>query len=407
MSQRRVAVSVALVGAIAFCLITVRFVPWDPTPGGPLSAPDPSRYFTADEVARGEGFTRWARTWSLCSLGVSLALSALLGFTRLGAALVDRLPGRWWARVPLAVAAVTATGRVATLPFAFALRRHGLDYELSTQSWTAFAVDLLTAQLLETAVLTGVMLVLVGAARRWHRAWPAVVGGVLAAAVVVGSLLYPLLVEPLFNSFSPLPEGQLRTQILALADREDVDVGDVLVADASRRTTTLNAYVSGLGPTRRVIVYDNLVADLGERETLAVVAHELAHAKNQDVVIGTALGAAGMVAAVGLLGLVVPRRSDRGQVAEPRSVPLVLALVAVATVLAGPVESGISRRIETRADGEALRVTGDPAGFIALQQELARRSAADLTPPAWVRFWFGTHPTTLLRIANAEQQAAG
>ena len=223
---------------------------------------------------------------------------------------------------------------------------------------------------------------------------------------MLGSLLYPLLVEPLFDTFASLPEGRLRTQIVELADREGVDVGQILVSDASKRTTTFNAYVSGLGPTRRVIVYDNLVADLGERETLAVVAHELAHAKHQDVLVGTVLGAAGALFGVGLLGLVVTRRLNGVQVADPRNVPFVLALVAMASVLAGPIESGISRKIETRADVEALRVTEDPAGFITLQQELARRSAADLTPPAWAQFWFGSHPTTLLRISNAERQAA-
>ena len=105
----------------------------------------------------------------------------------------------------------------------------------------------------------------VGCARRWRRAWPAIAGGVLAGFVLVGSLVYPVLVEPIFNDFEPLPDGELRSQILALADEEGVDVDEVLVADASRRTTTLNAYVSGLGATRRVVVYDNLVEDLPAR----------------------------------------------------------------------------------------------------------------------------------------------
>ena len=84
------------------------------------------------------------------------------------------------------------------------------------------------------------------------------------------------MVEPLFNWFTPLADGPLRTQILELADEEGVEVDDVLVADASRRTTTLNAYVSGFGSTRRVVVYDNLVDDLPEDQALSVVAHELA-----------------------------------------------------------------------------------------------------------------------------------
>ena len=93
-----------------------------------------------------------------------------------------------------------------------------------------------------------------------------------------------------------------------------------------------------------------------------------------------------------------------GGVADPRRVPLLLALVAVATLMTSPVQNGISRRIETRADVDALRATDDPEAFIEVQKELARRSLADPTPPAWSQFWFGSHPTGLMRIALAQRE---
>ncbi len=123
-----------------------------------------------------------------------------------------------------------------------------------------------------------VVLVVVGTARRWRTWWPAVAGGTAAVLVMLGSFVYPVLVEPLFNQFTPLPDGPLRTAVLRLADEEGVHVDDVLVADASRRTTTLNAYVSGYGSTRRVVLYDNLVRDVPQDQVLSVVAHELGHA---------------------------------------------------------------------------------------------------------------------------------
>ncbi len=244
-----------------------------------------------------------------------------------------------------------------------------------------------------------VLVVLVGVARRWPRVWPAVAGLLLAGLVMLGSFVYPLLVEPLFNNFESLPDGELRTQILKLADEEHVHVDDVLVADASRRTTTLNAYVSGFGSSRRVVVYDNLLDDESERQVLSVVAHELGHAHYDDVLTGSLLGAAGALLGVGLLGLLVPG------VAEPRQVPRILALVAVATFLASPVQNGISRRIETRADVASLRTTQDPEAFIQLQKDLATTSLADPTPYRLSQFWFGSHPTALQRIALAERMA--
>ncbi len=291
-----------------------------------------------------------------------------LGFTSWGRRLVDRLPGWWWVRVVLAVAAVELIGRIITLPFAVLLRRHVLDYGLSTQAWSGFAVDLLKNQGVTIFATSVLMVVLVGCARRWQRAWPAVAGGLLGVLVLAGSFIYPVVVEPLFNDFTPLPDGQLRTEILALADQEHVPVDDVLVADASRRTTTLNAYVSGFGSTRRVVLYDNLVNDVPEDETLSVVAHELAHAHHDDVLTGSLLGAAGAVFGVGLLALIVGAVGERRSVRmrDPAVVPLVLALLALGTVISAPIENGVSRQIETRADVDALETTRDADAFEAV-----------------------------------------
>jgi STE24 endopeptidase len=395
---RRVSLVVALVGLAVFAVVATVLVPWDPVPGGPLDPPSATRVFTAEEIQRAEDYVSLARLWSWCSLAVSLVAVCLLGFTEVGARLVDRLRGPWWWRVVLAVLVVALVGRLATLPFAVLLRRRALEYGLSNQAWGGFAVDLLKGFGVGVVATSIAMVVLVGVARRWPRGWPAVAGALLAGLVLLGSFVYPLVVEPLFNRFESLPEGDLRAQILRLADEEGVEVDDVLVADASRRTTTLNAYVSGFGSSRRVVVYDNLVDDEDDALVLSVVAHELAHAKHDDVLIGSLLGAAGALLGVGLLGLLLG-----GGVADPRRVPRILALVAVATLLASPVQNGISRRIETRADVDALRTTGDPAAFVELQKQLARRSLADPTPPAWSHFWFGSHPTTLQRIALADR----
>nr|WP_202388165.1 M48 family metallopeptidase [Nocardioides flavescens] len=387
----------------AFVVLAVLLVPWHPVPGG-VPAPAPAvDYFTPADLRAGEDYATGARWLSWTSLAVSLAVASALGFSRSGARLVARLPGPWWAQVVQAVLLLALIGRVVTLPFSVLLRRRALEAGLSTQPWGAYAVDLVKGFALDAGVTALAVVLLVGLARRLPRVWPAVAGGLLAALVMGGSFLYPLLVEPLFNDFTPLPDGELRSQVLALADTEGVRVGEVLVADASRRTTTLNAYVSGFGSSRRVVVYDNLVAGssgVQQREVLAVVAHELAHARHDDVLTGSLLGAAGALAGVGLLALLA---GGRGGVADPRRAPRLLALLALATLLVSPVENGISRQLETRADVDALRATGDPAGFVALQQDLARRSLADLTPPAWSQWWFGSHPTTMVRIAIARQ----
>ncbi|KRB76522.1 peptidase M48 [Nocardioides sp. Root190] len=405
MDSRRVALGTVVLGLAVFVVVAVIRVPWQPVPGGVPAAASASSVFSPDQIALAEHFARWARLWSWSSLVVSLALACWLGFGRRGREWAERVPGWWWVRVVLVVAALTLAGRLVTLPFGIALRRLRLEEGLSTGTWIAWTVDLLKGEAISIVVTSIAVIVLVGCARRWDRFWPAVAGAIGAGLVLAGSFVYPVLIEPVFNQFEPLPEGPLRTEVLALAEAEGVQVDDVLVADASRRTTTLNAYVSGFGHTRRVVLYDTLVDDTPRDETLSVVAHELAHARHGDVVTGTALGAAGALVGIGLLGLVLTL-GERRNPAEVGTVPRVLALAAVAMLLSAPVQNGVSRLMEIRADQTALEQTEDPAAFIDLQRRLALRSHADPTPPAWSQWWFGSHPTVLQRIGLAADLAA-
>jgi STE24 endopeptidase len=200
-----------------------------------------------------------------------------------------------------------------------------------------------------------------------------------------------------------MADGPFKQSVLRLAAEEGVHVDDVLVADASRRTTTLNAYVSGIGSTRRVVVYDNLLKDLSPAEARSVIAHELGHAKHHDVLLGTGLGALGAVVGVSLLALLLDSRRLRRRAGvdgpgDPRCVALVLALLSVGMFLVSPAQNTVSRAIEARADRTALETTHDDAAFRSMQRQLALRSLADPTPPRWSQFWFGTHPTSLQRL---------
>lgn len=404
----RVAGVTLAVGGVAFAVLAWWLVPWDPVPGGALEPAPVGTVLTPEQVARAESFATWSRVWSWSALVLSLALACWFGFTRRGRAVVDRVVGRvsgrrWWVQAVLAVVLLTLAGRLLTLPLAAARRQLLLDAGLSTQTWGGFARDVAVGELVTIAITSAAVLAVLACARRWRRVWPAVAGGILAVLVVGGSFAYPVVVEPLFNSFTSLPDGELRSEVLAIAEAEGVPVDDVLVADASRRTTTLNAYVSGFGGTRRVVLYDTLVDDVPRAQALSIVAHELAHARHDDVVVGTALGASGAVAGMGLLGLVLALGRRRGWpgAGDAAVVPVLLALAAVATLLASPIQNGISRQIELRADVDALRYTGDREAFVAVQRQLAVRSLADPTPPAWSQFWFGSHPGVLTRTALA------
>ncbi|MGY2874558.1 STE24 endopeptidase [Marmoricola sp. URHA0025 HA25] len=407
----RLSLAVAVSTGVAFVVVAALVVPWHWLPGGHVHAVSATDVFSAREIARGEHVSGLLRRAAWGNLLVSVLVAGMLGFTRLGSALVARLPGWWWAKVVLGCLVVTVVGALAALPLAWSAQRVQLSEGLSHQDWAGWLADRAIGLGVTWVFTTVALLVVVGLARLAPRTWP--LWGALAAAslAMVGSFVYPVLVEPLFNHFTPMKAGPLRSDILALAAREHVHLDDVLVADASRRTTTLNAYVSGFGSTRRLVVYDTLLSGLPRGQVEAVVAHELGHAKHDDVLTGTVLGALGAAFSVGLLGVVITRRAvlrraDVAGLADPRVVPLLLALSVVGSLLASPVQNTISRAIEARADRTSLEATGDPRTFIEMQKQLALRSLSDPTPPAWSQFWFGSHPTALQRVGMARSVAA-
>ncbi len=404
-----------LVGGSLVVLVAlgVVFVPWSWVPGGDLVPVQGSEVFTAEQLRRGEAYSSAQRHLGWASLAISVVLALGLGFTRLGAKLIALIRGPWWVRGLLGTLALIVLGELATLPFDLALRDNALEYGLTRQSLAGWLRDQGVSLLVGWVFTSVVVMLVLGTARRSPRRWPlwtAVAGAVLT---VLGSWVYPVAVEPLFNQFTPLRDGQLRTSIMDLARKEKVPVSEVLVADASRRTTTLNAYVSGIGSTKRVVLYDNLVNDVPPRETLVVVAHELGHARHRDVLFGTLTGSVGAVLGSGLLGLLLGRRrllhrvgaDDPGQ---PEVVALLLALTAVGSLLSSPVVNTVSRAVEARADRSSLEATRDYAAFERMHVKLALRSLSDDDPPRLSQFWFGSHPTTLQRIGLAralERQA--
>ncbi|MDP9430737.1 MAG: M48 family metallopeptidase [Actinomycetota bacterium] len=411
---RRAALLVAVVLGAALLVVLLVVPPWT-LPAGPAGGRtpvDPSSVLPPDVLQRAESFAAALRPASLTSLVLGLAASAVLGLTRLGARLVHAVAapfgGRWPARALLGTVAVVVVGRLVTLPLSTYAEVVRHRFGLSTRGWGLWLRDVTVSTAISAAVTALALASFLWLVRRAPRTWWAWAAAGAAGFVVVGSFLYPVLIEPAFNRFEPLPAGELRTRLLDLAEANGTPVQDVLVSDASRRTTALNAYVSGFGSTRRIVVYDTTLERLPDDAVASIVAHELGHVVHRDVLTGTLVGALGAATAVALSGWLLSwtpllRRAGAQSPADPAVVPLVLLLLSVGALVSTPVQNLVSRQVETRADLRALELTGDAGSFVAMQQELTATNLSDPDPPGAWQWFFGSHPTTAQRIAFAQE----
>jgi STE24 endopeptidase len=410
MSPRNWAV-LALVILVAAAVVTVALlVPWHRPPAPRSDQLAALAELPADKVERARAYRRAVRLVAYPNMGLGLLLALLLGLTPLGARLVGLVPGPWWVRAVAGGLLLVFLGELVTLPLSAVGHTISVRYGLSTQGWGAWFVDLLKGYAIGAVLGAIVLLVFYGITRlapNWWWAWAAAGA---AALVVLLTFIFPVVIEPVFNKFTPMDDSPLRTRIMIMAASDGVPVRDVLVADASRRTRAVNAYVSGLGPTRRVVVYDTLLEEAPEDEVISVVAHELGHAKDNDVLTGTLIGAFGTAALViglYLAGSWAPllKRAGVDSLTDPRAIGLLMAMAAVVGVLAAPAQAYVSRSIEARADQHAMELTADPQTFEQMQERLAMVNLGDPDPPAVEQLLFGSHPTTVERIAAARAYA--
>jgi STE24 endopeptidase len=362
---------------------------------------DSRDYFSPDALERISTFRGVSRVLLLAGLGVQIAVLAALVWK--AGAVADWLGGFGRGRLRTGVLvglAVALSLWLAALPLAGASHWWRRRYGLSEQGYGGWLRDQAVALALEAVLVAGVVAAAMWLAGRLGGSWWLAGGPALAAAAVLFTLAQPLVVQPLFNRFEPLADRTLADRIEKLARAEGVHVDKVLVADASRRTTTANAYVAGLGPTKRVVLYDTMLDGRFRRdEIVAVSAHELAHVARSHLWKGLAWFALLALPGVFLVAWVTERR---GGLTDPALVPLALAVALVFFLVTQPFANLVSRRYEAEADWLALEATKDPRAAVALERRFVLTSLGDPDPPAWARYWFGTHPSPLQRIAMAE-----
>jgi STE24 endopeptidase len=371
--------------------------------------------FGAEQVARARRYHRPLYAAAVARTGLNLVVLTLIVFGPLGRPLLDPFAGwPWWASVLAITLLVEAIVTAVDLPLSlWAGFRRERAWGFSTQTLSGFATDRAKSFALGFGLTAAALLGLVGSARAWPRLWPlaAACGG--AVLVLLLGVVGPVLIEPLFNRFEPLADDELAAELRALAEQAGLGIKEVLVADASRRTRKANAYVSGAGPARRLVLYDTLLERAGRPEIGLVLAHELGHRRYHHVLKAVALATIGIAGFVVLLWALLRSPDVRsavgapGGAADPRVVPVVLLVGAAVQVPLAPFGAALSRSWERLADAFSLDLTGSLATFESAHRSLAIANLSDLDPPRPVYLAFFTHPTPVERIQAARGRARG
>lgn len=367
---------------------------------------DPRSWFTEGEIARASEYRKPLRRAARVEAAAGLLALGLTVALRGAAHLAGGLHGR------PGVAAVTAAlilGATAIdLPFSAWRRSHERRWGFSRQSTGGWVADHLkglgVSLVLGCLVAVGAWSVIAATPQWWFWLW--IAGSLLSALL---AMVAPAVLAPLFNQFRELDDGELVAATVDLGRRLGVRIRRVLVMDASRRTAKHNAYFTGLGRTKQVVLWDTLLADYDRPATLAVLAHELGHWRRRHVHWQLATTSAALLPALlGLRLLLDIAGSHRWFAitgpADPAAIPLAVLALVIAQAAWLPVAGWISRTFERQADADAVAVTSDPEPFVAMMRDLAVKNLSDLAPSRWT-YLLASHPPAAERMALATARA--
>jgi STE24 endopeptidase len=309
---------------------------------------------------------------------------------------------------------ITLLDLLASLPLSF-YSGYILEHRfgLSNQTKRGWLIEQGKGLLLALPFATLIANVMLEIIERWPKRWWIITTALALPFTVLLSQLAPVLIAPLFNRYEPLRNRELAERLKSLAAKSGINVANVMQMDMSRQTKKANAFFTGMGRTRRIVLADTLLENFSDNEIEVIVAHEIAHQAHRDlwrfVALGTVFTAALSFAVDRIAGWIIQRFGRRigiRQMSDVTVLPLLSWLLSLIGLLLAPVQNGYSRLIERRADQYALELTNDPAAFASAMRRLGDLNLSDPNPSAVVKYALYSHPPIAERIAQAERFAA-
>jgi STE24 endopeptidase len=371
-----------------------------------------STEMSAERQERAKGYAAIRRRLFFARTVATLVVLALLVVTPLSKMVrtaIEGLVGNQWLVVPLYVLIIGLAYEVASFPLALYSGWHlPREYGLSHQSLGSWLVDLARGSAIGGAFGVGMMELLYWGLRRLPDWWWLAGGVVYLLFSVVLANLAPVLIMPLFNKFTPIEDVALRDRMLRLAERAGTRVRGIFTIDFSRRSNTANAFVTGIGATRRIVLGDTLIANYTPEEVEVVMAHELGHHVHGDIWRGMAFDTVVTLVGLFIANVLLQAGVDAfgyRSVGDIAAFPLLALILSIFGLVTMPLTNAYSRARERAADHYALGLTGNASAFVTAMQRLANQNLAELNPPDWVVWLLYSHPPLAERIRRGEEFA--
>ncbi|MGG3571609.1 M48 family metallopeptidase [Bacillus gobiensis] len=373
---------------------------------------DPATFMTGRELILSEEYSKIRNFLFFIKIPFDWLVFFILlvaGFSKKIKSVLERATRFSYLRIAGYVFVLSVVVALCSLPLDWISYQIALNYDISAQSTGSWIKDQVIDFWISFPLMTLVTIVFYALLKKSEKRWWLYAWLITVPFTLFLFFLQPVVIDPLYNDFYPLKDQELKADILALADEAKIPADQVYEVNMSEKTNTLNAYVTGLGNNKRIVLWDTTLKELDKPEILFIMAHEMGHYVMKHVYYGL-----GGYLLMSLLGLYFIDKIYRWLASRYRTMlniegkhdlaalPLLLAIVAILSFLSSPLNNTVSRFMERQADQYAIELTEDKEAGIKTFQELSIAGLSQTNPPALVKFFRYGHPTIMERIQSLD-----
>lgn len=300
--------------------------------------------------------------------------------------------------------------QLAEFPFAVASYTLAKSIGTSNMSFTFWLSDYVKSVGISFVLNLPILFLVYFFISKSPKKWWLWVSACIAPIMFFMIYIQPVVIDPMFNDFTPLRESETKREILDLASKANIPTNQVYEVNMSERTDLINAYVTGIGSNTRIVIWDTTIEKMSINEIKFIMAHEMGHFVMKHVFWGSCLAIVGTMVIIYFIHVLSRYMINRwgkqlhiSSLSSISSLPLLLLLLSILSFMTTPFETYVSRGSERAADTYALQLTNNPESAISGFKKLAQNGKSEINPPTFIKWWRYTHPSMVERLQHFDE----